>query len=341
MNRVKSYYASVQGEEDDLTFEEGTLKTQPGVTTSAGEDEDGSEEDEIAPPKPAGDFMSSLFGATEARSEEDEEDYEHLADVEYGFDDDFEQHEEYEEYGGQDDADEEAEDKNRNKNLEARLSLAFQLATAHAPQGHMKREEFGQALSALGKMFTTEETDQFYKEAIAYQEDKKSLRPASAERDARGLLRRSLQPGASSVHVGNKSLDKDGFRMYYLRWLTRSIDAQEAEDHFRALVEGAAEIALRSADTLDDESLAVSNRHLEDMKDTKNRDIGDIFIYARDLRRVLVNYAEKLTDEEADQLIRECRHARSRTRTESDAGDGGLERIYFEEYLAMLRDETL
>lgn len=308
------------------------------MTDCIGEDEDDSEEDDIAPPKRAGTFMSSLFGATEARPDEDEDTYEQLADVEYGFDDDFEQHEEF---GGQDDADEEAEDKSRNKNLEARLSLAFQLATANAPGGHMKREEFGQALAALGKMFTTEETDQFYKEAIAYQEDKKLLRPSSSERDARGLLRRSLQQGTSSLHVGNKSLDKDGFRMYYLRWLTRTIDAQEAEDHFRALVEGAAEIALRAADSLDDESLGVSNYHLEDMKDTKNRDIGDIFIYARDLRRVLVTYAEKLTDEEADQLIRECRHARSRTKADTDAGDGGLERIYFEEYLAMLKDETL
>ena len=87
------------------------------------------------------------------------------------------------------------------------------------------------------------------------------------------------------------------------------MDNSEAANHFRALVEGAAEKSLRGGEDEDDRDRAdgLRNAALEEMRETKHMDIGEIFIYAKDLRDVLVTLSERLTDEEADQLIRECR----------------------------------
>ena len=64
--------------------------------------------------------------------------------------------------------------------------------------------------------------------------------------------------------------------------------------------------------------------------------ISKIFIYAKDLRKVMVAFSEKLTDEEADVFIRECK-----PKPLAGAQDGGLERVYFHQYLTMLKDDTV
>eukprot|EP00630_Chrysocystis_fragilis_P005530 CAMPEP_0197398468 /NCGR_PEP_ID=MMETSP1165-20131217/13442_1 /TAXON_ID=284809 /ORGANISM="Chrysocystis fragilis, Strain CCMP3189" /LENGTH=106 /DNA_ID=CAMNT_0042924421 /DNA_START=16 /DNA_END=332 /DNA_ORIENTATION=+ len=104
--------------------------------------------------------------------------------------------------------------------------------------------------------------------------------------------------GISSLQLSRKSLSEDGFKEYYLKWLTRKVDAEDAAIHFRALVEGAAELALRATRAAQDEeddddkkNQGVTNPHLEEMADTKGRSITEIFIYARDLRRVMVTYS--------------------------------------------------
>ena len=57
--------------------------------------------------------------------------------------------------------------------------------------------------------------------------------------------------------------------------------------------------------------------------------------YSKDLRQVLTAKAEKLNDEEADELVRECRPKAD------PSDDPGFERIYFEQFVAMLTDDTL
>jgi len=55
---------------------------------------------------------------------------------------------------------------------------------------------------------------------------------------------------------------------------------------------------------------------------------GRRFIYDRDLRRVLTDHGDPLTDEEVELLIHECRP--------DEEG-----KIFFEQYKAMLLDSTL
>ena len=50
----------------------------------------------------------------------------------------------------------------------------------------------------------------------------------------------------------------------------------------------------------------------------------------------MVAFSEKLTDEEADVFIRECK-----PKPLAGAQDGGLERVYFHQYLTMLKDDTV
>ena len=109
--------------------------------------------------------------------------------------------------------------------------------------------------------------------------------------------------------------------------MTRTVDPVEALEHFRALVEGAAEMALKEEE---------ANEELQAMRDTKHLQASEIFIYAKDLRKVMVAYSERLTDEEADAFVRECR-----PRPEPGANDGGLERVYFPQYLTMLKDDAV
>ena len=45
--------------------------------------------------------------------------------------------------------------------------------------------------------------------------------------------------------------------------------------------------------------------------------------------------SERLTDEEADAFIRECK-----PEPLVGAADGGLERVYFHQYLNMLKDDS-
>lgn len=299
--RVKSYYAEDGDEEEE-------------------EDEEDEEEES------GGGFLDSMFGRGRDSEEEtdDEEKYE--------FDEDFAAHDD--DAFEDDDGDEAEADASRDVELENKLETAFNFS---ATDGEMDFNAFKQALAALGKMYTAEEIDRFFREAVLYQMDKKNLRLSSYDRDDRGLLQRTVSLGVSSRGLSTSTLSLEGFKSYYDKWLTRKIDTEEAAEHFRALVEGAAEIALRSSKKdADDSENGVTNRHLVEMEKSKLIDINDIFIYARDLRRVMVTFSEKLTDEEADQLVRECK-----PKPLPGAGDGGLERIYFKQYLAMLKDETL
>ena len=74
---------------------------------------------------------------------------------------------------------------------------------------------------------------------------------------------------------------------------------------------------------------------LRAMADTKHRRVDELFIYARDLRKVVASMSERLTDEEADAFIRECK-----PEPLVGAADGGLERVYFHQYLNMLKDDS-
>mmetsp|Transcript_9248 Transcript_9248/g.9325 ORF Transcript_9248/g.9325 Transcript_9248/m.9325 type:complete len:286 (-) Transcript_9248:23-880(-) len=69
-------------------------------------------------------------------------------------------------------------------------------------------------------------------------------------------------------------------------------------------------------------------------KDTSGRK----FILVKDLRLVLTTYGDKLSDEEADELIRECHPEPG---DEGDKTDEGLRRIFFDNYRAMLLDSGL
>ena len=176
--------------------------------------------------------------------------------------------------------------------------------------------------------------------------------------------------------------------------MTRTVDPREAAEHFRALVEGAAEQALRGdagGAGADGTPAAAANDELRAMKDTKHIPITKIFIYAKDLRRVMVAFSEKLTDEEArgrsgnlalwslaaavyfertTRAVQRCKNERAVQRCKNEpercsydrdrgprpqadafvreckpaalpgAGDGGLERVYFHQYLTMLKDDS-
>ena len=65
--------------------------------------------------------------------------------------------------------------------LETRLEIAYACATAESLLG-MGLDEFRQALAMLGKVFTADETQLFYAEAVAFSEDEKCL-GNSSERD--------------------------------------------------------------------------------------------------------------------------------------------------------------
>lgn len=243
-----------------------------------------------------------------------------------------------------DDVEEEVKTTESDKELLDRLKMAFLLATKEDRQ--MRRDQFRQALATMGKVFTKDEADQYFHKAYLYQTDEKTIR-ASTERDERGLVRQSIVSSRSLAVIGTGGyLHLDGFQKYYMKFLTRTVDPLEAEAHFRAIVEGAAQRAIhaRHGDDvkIDDDApfevadLTRAEAELAKMADSKHLPITELFVYARDLRRVLVTYAEKLSDEEADQLIRECR-----PQPKKKAGDGGLDRVYFSQYLTMLRDETL
>ena len=88
------------------------------------------------------------------------------------------------------------------------------------------------------------------------------------------------------------------------------------------------EQALRDPDT-------EASDELRAMADTKHRRVDELFIYARDLRKVVASMSERLTDEEADAFIRECK-----PEPLVGAADGGLERVYFHQYLNMLKDDS-
>lgn len=318
---------SDEGEEDKHSEEDDETRRVKSYYAEDGDEEEDEEEEDEEEEEHRG-FLESMFGGGGGHEEEDEE--EETDDEEkYEFDEDFAAHDDDddESYDGEEEA-----DVNRDIELENKLEAAFRLS---ATNGEMNFAAFKQALATLGKLYTAEEIDRFFREAVLYQMDKKNLRLSSYDRDDRGLLQRSVSLGVSTRGLSNSTLSLEGFKSYYDKWLTRKIDAEEAAEHFIALVQGAAEIALRSAKKDDDSTSQVTNRHLLEMEKGKGN-INEIFIYARDLRRVMVNFSEKLTDEEADQLIRECK-----PKPLPGAGDGGLDRIYFKQYLAMLKDETL
>lgn len=221
-----------------------------------------------------------------------------------------------------------AEEGLKDDRLEARLALAYDVATAGTSDrpDAMKAPEFRKAVAMMGRVFSKEETDRFFDEALAFSEDKATL-GISSERDERGLLKRNVvEPNPQRNAL---ALPKDDFVAYFSKFVTRTVDPREAAEHFRALVEGAAEQALRDPD---DQGV---NDELRAMADTKHRRIDELFIYARDLRKVVASMSERLTDEEADAFIRECKPAPL-----AGAADGGLERVYFHQYLNMLKDDS-
>eukprot|EP00635_Sarcinochrysidales_sp_CCMP3193_P012038 CAMPEP_0118898340 /NCGR_PEP_ID=MMETSP1166-20130328/5370_1 /TAXON_ID=1104430 /ORGANISM="Chrysoreinhardia sp, Strain CCMP3193" /LENGTH=372 /DNA_ID=CAMNT_0006837443 /DNA_START=47 /DNA_END=1168 /DNA_ORIENTATION=- len=346
--KVQSYHSSTQIEESSDDYDDDD------------DDEDDEEEEEEA-----GGVMSSMMGRLFGTAEPDHTEADDDADFpppgseeeeeeDRGVDANFAQQEpplveEEEDDEEGDDFEKEAE---TDREVLERLELAYKLAT----KGHvdeMRRDQFRQALATMGKVFTKEEADEFFQEACAFQHDETSVR-SSGERDERGWLKRTTSTLAPKKKKDDeKTLKLRPFQKYYLKFLTRSVATDEAEAHFRAIVEGAAQRALqqrhpdsprpralhdrRAIDAGQaDHAASRAERDLEKMANSKHLPVSELFVYARDLRRVLVTYAEKLTDEEADQLIRECRPAPKR-----GAGDGGLDRVYFTQYLTMLRDETL
>ena len=180
-------------------------------------------------------------------------------------------------------------------------------------------------VAVMGRVFSKEETDRFFDEALAFSEDRSAL-GVSSERDERGLLKRNVVEANPRRHA--LCLPKDDFVSYFSKFVTRTVDPREAAEHFRALVEGAAEQALRDPDT-------EASDELRSMADTKHRRVDELFIYARDLRKVVASMSERLTDEEADAFIRECK-----PEPLVGASDGGLERVYFHQYLNMLKDDS-
>ncbi|KAH8059554.1 hypothetical protein JL721_9295 [Aureococcus anophagefferens] len=206
---------------------------------------------------------------------------------------------------------------------------------AYSESGRMEFDEFRQAVSMMGKVFTKEETDAFYREAMTFESDPKAL-GNSTERDDRGLLKRNTIQ--STRKLLGEHLSQKGFVAFFEKYLTRTVDPKEAAEHFRALVEGAAEMVLRDGEEGGDggDEDAIVNDELRQMKDTKHVPINKIVIYAKDLRKVMVAFSEKLTDEEADVFIRECK-----PKPLAGAQDGGLERVYFHQYLTMLKDDTV
>jgi len=243
-----------------------------------------------------------------------------LADDDYDFPDD-------------EDDDEPLEEGLKDDQLEKRLEMAFAFTTRES--GRMEFDEFRQAVSMMGKVFTKEETDAFYREAMTFESDPKAL-GNSTERDDRGLLKRNTIQ--STRKLLGEHLSQKGFVAFFEKYLTRTVDPKEAAEHFRALVEGAAEMVLRDGEEGGDggDEDAIVNDELRQMKDTKHVPINKIFIYAKDLRKVMVAFSEKLTDEEADVFIRECK-----PKPLAGAQDGGLERVYFHQYLTMLKDDTV
>jgi len=221
-----------------------------------------------------------------------------------------------------------AEEGLKDDRLEARLALAYDVATAGVSSGRehpMKAPEFRKAVAVMGRVFSKEETDRFFDEALAFSEDRSAL-GVSSERDERGLLKRNVVEANPRRHA--LCLPKDDFVAYFSKFVTRTVDPREAAEHFRALVEGAAEQALRDPDT-------EASDELRAMADTKHRRVDELFIYARDLRKVVASMSERLTDEEADAFIRECK-----PEPLVGAADGGLERVYFHQYLNMLKDDS-
>ena len=88
----------------------------------------------------------------------------------------------------------------------------------------------------MGRVFSKEETDRFFDEALAFSEDRSAL-GVSSERDERGLLKRNVVEANPRRHA--LCLPKDDFVAYFSKFVTRTVDPREAAEHFRALVEGA------------------------------------------------------------------------------------------------------
>ncbi|KAH8048693.1 hypothetical protein JL722_12312 [Aureococcus anophagefferens] len=135
--------------------------------------------------------------------------------------------------------------------------------------GRMEFDEFRQAVSMMGKVFTKEETDAFYREAMTFESDPKAL-GNSTERDDRGLLKRNTIQ--STRKLLGEHLSQKGFVAFFEKYLTRTVDPKEAAEHFRALVEGAAEMVLRDGEEGGDggDEDAIVNE-LRQMKDTARR----------------------------------------------------------------------
>ena len=168
-----------------------------------------------------------------------------------------------------DDEDEPLEEGLKDDQLEKRLEMAYAFTTRE--RGIMQFEEFRQAVAMMGKVFTKEETETFYKELVTFEGDPKAL-GNSTERDDRGLLKRNAIQSTRNLFADREHVSQKGFVSFFEKYLTRTVDPKEAAEHFRALVEGAAEMVLRGGDEADEggETDAVVNDELMQMKDTKS-----------------------------------------------------------------------
>lgn len=223
----------------------------------------------------------------------------------------------------------------------------------------MDYSQFCKALSVLGKRFTAQQLTGFWTKALRYaheaqidalREDQAKIEdlekhPEYNDDENEGAGARSGGHGGSKKQVSARdqvpkpqSLRKEEFVKYYMKALVKEVDASALEGHFRALVEGTQCKKMEvTAESTADEIAADRDHVAKKRAEFAQFVVTDpqMFVYSKDLRQVMTSQAEKLSDEEADELIRECR-------PKYDEKDPpGYERIYFEQFVAMLTDDTL
>lgn len=231
----------------------------------------------------------------------------------------------------------------------ARLEMAFDIC-ADKDNDSMNQHQFIKALGVMGKRLTEGEARHHYNSALKAMHEK-----AKADFDEQMAELKKLKDhpdyGAEAEEDGEvkapemaqsvpkpETLTCESFSAYYCGALTKAIDDDEISKHFRALVEGT-RLAKKNQEIADNEEeekqfAADLQRQRREMQEMDVTD-PEMFLWSKDMRQVLTNLAERLSDEEADQLIRECRPLRI------DSDPPGFERICFAQYYALLTDDTL
>jgi len=241
--QVKRYYAGggvVDGEDGG----------EDGEDDDSGDDEEGAQYDEDV-------SGSGETSVSETSDEDEDEDGLVLTTTKLDDDEDFARLSD-EAFSDENYGDDGPQGAAGDAALEARLRLAFSVATQSADG--MGRAAFKQALAMLGKVVTAEDLEVFFREAQAHGAGGLG---ETAERDGRGAKRAAVAPVASGL------LGSDTFCSYFQEYLTRRIDSDEAALNFRALVEGAAEMVLHGKGQSRDDA-ASRNEALAEMEDTKH-----------------------------------------------------------------------